>query len=247
MAEDSFTLGQLGSFGLGATAALLLVLLARTWSHRFLSTAGPRTRTYAFVAMGLLAALSSVALVAGRSPERGTGAAAAMPSTDFERQHGIPAERSLQDAIAASATIVGQGGAGMSTAANPMQGETASLLARAEEHRRKRDFKQACELYADLARRGAMTADSWADYADAQASLAGRIAGEPARAIEAALALEPRHAKALWLQASLAHEEGRYQDALDTWQRLLEIVPPGSSDARIVESNITEATRLASN
>jgi len=41
--------------------------------------------------------------------------------------------------------------------------------------------------------------------------------------------------QALWLQASLAHEERRYADALATWQRLLAVVPPGSSDARIVE------------
>ena len=90
-----------------------------------------------------------------------------------------------------------------------------------------------------------MTADSWADYADAQASMTGHLAGEPEKALAEALALDPQHTKALWLKASLAYEQRRYSDALATWQKLLALVPPGSSDARIVEANIAEATRLA--
>jgi cytochrome c-type biogenesis protein CcmH len=90
-----------------------------------------------------------------------------------------------------------------------------------------------------------MSADSWADYADAQASLAGRLDGEPEKAIARALQLDPQHPKALWLKASLAHEQHRYKEALATWRLLLAVVPPGSSDARIVAANIAEATRLA--
>jgi cytochrome c-type biogenesis protein CcmH len=71
------------------------------------------------------------------------------------------------------------------------------------------------------------------------------LAGAPARAIESALALEPGHAKALWLKASLAHEERRYADALATWRQLQALVPPGSSDAKIIQANIAEASRLA--
>ena len=48
-----------------------------------------------------------------------------------------------------------------------------------------------------------------------------------------------------WLQASLAHQERRYSDALATWRRLQSVVPADSSDARIVEANIAEAARLA--
>ena len=55
----------------------------------------------------------------------------------------------------------------------------ATLIASAEKHRRKREFKEACADYAGAAELGAMTADNWADYADAQASLAGQLAGEP--------------------------------------------------------------------
>jgi len=245
MSEDASFVGYLGSFGLGLSAALLFVLLVRNRSHRFLSAAGPRTRGLAFVAIGTLAALSIVLLsVPARGPDGGRvmSASGALPV----RHPVVSTGGGLREAVAASVALLGRGGAGMGGAASAPQGEPGALLAKAEQHRRKREFAQACEVYAVIAERNAMTADSWADYADAQASLAGGLAGEPARAIEAALAIDPRHAKALWLEASLAHEEHRYRDAVATWERLLAIVPPGSSDARIVEANLAEATRLAS-
>jgi cytochrome c-type biogenesis protein CcmH/NrfG len=163
------------------------------------------------------------------------------------RQHKVPTERSLQDAVAVSVRLLGPGKRGVAPFPASAQGDVAALLVQAEEHRRKREFKQACDVFAVVVQRGGMTADAWADYADAQASVSGKLTGEPARAIAAALAADPKHAKALWLQASLAHEEQRYGDALGTWRQLLAVVPPGSSDARIVTANIDEATRLASN
>jgi hypothetical protein len=163
------------------------------------------------------------------------------------RWHSGATQGSLGSAIQLSARLLPEMSA--TSVGIPTPGATADTvgetLARAGDHRRKREFKQACDLYAAVVARGAMTADAWADYADAQATLAGGLSGDPARAIAAALALDPSHPKALWLQASLAHEERRYRDALDTWRRLLAVVPPGSSDARIVEANIAEASRLA--
>ena len=166
---------------------------------------------------------------------------------ELARQHRISTERSLQDAVAVSARMLGPGKSGLAPLPSSAPGGVAALLAQAEQHRRKREFKQACDVYAVIVMRGGMTADTWADYADAQAGLRGKLSGEPARAIAAALAADPKHPKALWLQASLAHEERRYGDALRTWQQLLALVPKGSSDARIVTANIAEATRLASN
>lgn len=166
----------------------------------------------------------------------GPGPSVAAPSqlaATTEPWHAGVAQGSLSAAVRASARLL------------PGTGEVADLLARAEDHRSKREFVQACALYASVAARGGMTADGWADYADAQASVDGRLAGEPARYIAAALALDPQHPKALWLQASLAHQERRYSDALATWRRLQAVVPPDSSDARIVEANIAEAARLA--
>jgi cytochrome c-type biogenesis protein CcmH len=68
---------------------------------------------------------------------------------------------------------------------------------------------------------------------------------ESAKAIDAALQLDPAHLKALWLKASLAHEEHRYADALVVWKRLRAALPPESSDVRVIDANIAEATDLA--
>jgi cytochrome c-type biogenesis protein CcmH/NrfG len=160
------------------------------------------------------------------------------------RQHKAPAQRSLQDSMVSSAMMLGGSAPGPAASGGS---KSEMLIAQAEEHRRKREFKQACDVYRSVIAAGGMTADSWADYADALASGApsGSLSGEPAAAIEKSLALNPKQTKALWLKASLAHEERRYKDALVTWRALLAVIPPGSSDARIVEANIAEASRLA--
>jgi cytochrome c-type biogenesis protein CcmH/NrfG len=163
------------------------------------------------------------------------------------REHKTSASTDLRDAIAVSTMLLPAARAMASGGVNAQTGTSpaATLIASAEHHRRKREFKEACADYAGVLKLGAMTADTWADYADAQASLTGQLAGDPAKAIDRALALDPRHTKALWLKASLAHEQHRYKEALTTWQQLLTLVPAGSSDARIVEANMAEASRLA--
>ena len=137
------------------------------------------------------------------------------------REHRVSAQRSLQDAMAASAPV--RPSAVLPSARPPRTatgGQSAVLLAQAEEHRRKREFTQALDAYRSVIADGGMTADAWADYADALASSSpgGSLSGEPAGAIEKALALDPRHTKALWLKASLANEEHRYREALVTWR-----------------------------
>jgi cytochrome c-type biogenesis protein CcmH/NrfG len=136
---------------------------------------------------------------------------------------------------------------GFPSAASVRQGpvsDATALLARAEDHRRQREFRKACETYEAVSALGAMTADAWADYADARGSLDGSLAGDAAGFIDRALALDPEQAKALWLKASLAQEQHRYDDALKLWRELLALIPPESSDAPIVEANIAEAVRL---
>jgi len=119
-------------------------------------------------------------------------------------------------------------------------------LSQAEQLRRARNFAGAHEIYTSLAKRNALTADAWADYADVGASLNdGSLSGEPAKAIDASLQIDPRQPKALWLKASLAHEERRYSDALTVWRRLDSVIPASSPDHKIIASNIEEASRLA--
>jgi cytochrome c-type biogenesis protein CcmH len=128
-------------------------------------------------------------------------------------------------------------------AKNPADG--AAWIALARTARTMRDYSAARSSYEKAVALNVMQADDWADYADVLATSAGRLSGAPAKAIAAALALDPGHAKALWLKASLALEERRYADALQDWRRLRAVVPDDSSDARIIDANIQEAQALS--
>lgn len=128
----------------------------------------------------------------------------------------------------------------------PLSAEGARLVAEATAARSKRDFATAADRYSKLAARHEMNADTWADYADVAATLSGRsLQGKPAGYIANALRLDPRHPKALWLQASLQHESRQFAAAAASWQQLAEVLGPGSSDAKIIAANLAEDRRLA--
>ncbi len=192
--------------------------------------------------LGLLAGLAVAAWL------RNDGAAASSSAAAPSHPGMSVGERTLDDAVRASVGILG-GGTGPAMPADAARGlvagSPAALLARADEQRRQRQFAQAVDTYRKVVAVGGMTADAWADYADATASVTSSLQGEPEAAIQRALALNPRHAKALWLKASLEHETRAYVAAAATWRELLTVVPPESSDARIIEANIAQAVRLA--
>jgi cytochrome c-type biogenesis protein CcmH len=120
------------------------------------------------------------------------------------------------------------------------------LLALAAARRRSHDYAGARDAYLQIIALNAMTADSWADYADALASMSGgSLGGEAEIAIQRALSLDPNHAKALWLEASHAYQEHRYAAALVLWKRLRALLREGSPDAAIVDANIAESAQLA--
>jgi cytochrome c-type biogenesis protein CcmH len=107
-------------------------------------------------------------------------------------------------------------------------------------------FGDAANAYAQAARRTQATASFLADRADVLAMAQGRrFEGEPDRFIAEALALEPRHTKALALAGSSAFNRGAYSTAAAHWRRLLEVAPAGSEMARQVERNLAEAERRA--
>jgi len=106
-------------------------------------------------------------------------------------------------------------------------------------HEAELEFRKAVEVDPG-------DADSWADVADCAAAAAGNDLTAGRDAIERALAINPRHRKALWLQASLALQEGRYAAAADNWRTLSGLVAAGSPDARVIAANIAEADALAS-
>ena len=121
-----------------------------------------------------------------------------------------------------------------------------SALEQAQALRVQGKLTEARTAYEAAIERNGMTADGWADYADLVASQTqNKLAGAPAQAIEKALALNPDHRKALWLKATLAHEEHRYADAVPLWRHLREVMGETASDARVIEANLAEAQRLA--
>ena len=88
-------------------------------------------------------------------------------------------------------------------------------------------------------------ADAWADLGDGSAAAAGGDLRAGREAIGLALAIDPNHPKALWLEASLELQEQRYGEAAEHWQRLLSVLAADSDDARIVRANLEETRALA--
>lgn len=109
----------------------------------------------------------------------------------------------------------------------------------------QRRFAEAAASYRRAVEANPADADSWADLADCLSAAAGKDLSAGREAIERALAIEPRHRKALWLRASLELQEGRYAAAAATWRELEPLVASGSGDARVIAANIAEAEALA--
>ena len=129
----------------------------------------------------------------------------------------------------------------------PLSADALKQVAAAEEARGKRDFAKARAIYAGLAARNEMNADTWANYADVAGALNGNsLVGEPATYIANALRLDPQHVKALWLKASLEHETRQYPAAVATWQRLQGVLGPDAGEAKVIAANLAEDQRLAS-
>jgi cytochrome c-type biogenesis protein CcmH len=130
------------------------------------------------------------------------------------------------------------------TQKNPRDAQAWAALA--EERRKQRDNAGAREALQQLIALHAMTAQTWADYADVLASLeGGSLAGAAGDAIDKALALDPANPKALWLKASQAHEQQHFSAALQWWKKLRAVLPPDSPDVRIIDGNIAEDTQFA--
>jgi tetratricopeptide (TPR) repeat protein len=144
-------------------------------------------------------------------------------------------------------TIIDDGGgsaSGDSAKSEPVSPQ--EWLAAAAQKRRSHDYQGARDAYSQLIRLNAMTADTWADYADTIASLpGGSLGGEAAVAIRQALSLNPDHPKALWLEATHAYQEHRYTEAVALWKRLRAVLGPESPDAGIIDANIAESEQLA--
>ncbi len=102
-------------------------------------------------------------------------------------------------------------------------------------------FPAAAEAYTKALAMAPDNPDLLADYADALGMVQGhRLAGKPLALVERALAIDPRHGKALALAATAAMEAHDPSRALAYWRRLAAQLPPGSDDATQVAAVIAE-------
>ncbi len=119
-----------------------------------------------------------------------------------------------------------------------MLGRTYQFLRRFDEA--VAAFDKALQLGGDR------SADVLSSYADALAMANGRyLTPEAIALLERALKADPFHPKSLWLAGTAAYQEQEYTTALQYWERLLTILPPGSEDARQILANIDQTRSLA--
>ncbi|MBL8348097.1 MAG: tetratricopeptide repeat protein [Rubrivivax sp.] len=80
------------------------------------------------------------------------------------------------------------------------------------------------------------------DHADALGVLNGRtLEGEPARLLERALKLDPRHVKALVLVGTLEFQRGNYAAAQKRWQEVVNIGPAGDGLVELAREGVAQA------
>jgi cytochrome c-type biogenesis protein CcmH len=125
---------------------------------------------------------------------------------------------------------------------NDVQGWT--MLARS--YMMQERFSDAATAFEKLTVLSANDADAWADYAEASALANGQnLAGKPTEAVTRALKIDPKHQKALALAGSAAFQAKDYKKAMDYWQQLLKLLPPGSQELQIITEQISKAKELA--
>jgi cytochrome c-type biogenesis protein CcmH len=89
-------------------------------------------------------------------------------------------------------------------------------------------------------------AQALASYADVVATNSGgSLAGKPTELIHKALKVDPENPMALWLAGTADFEAKKYQGAVDTWEKLAAMLPPGSDDARMLDGAINDARSKA--
>jgi len=127
---------------------------------------------------------------------------------------------------------------------NPNDAQGWTMLARS--YMSQERFSEAANAYEHLTTLNANDAGAWADYAEALAlGNSQNLAGKPTEAINRALQIDPKNEKALDLAGSAAYQAGDYKKAVDYWQKLLKLLPPGSEELKTITDQISKAKELA--
>ncbi|MDX6443864.1 MAG: cytochrome c-type biosis protein CcmH [Blastocatellia bacterium] len=106
-------------------------------------------------------------------------------------------------------------------------------------------YAEGASAYEHVTALNSNDENAWADYAEAAAMANGqRLAGKPTEAINRALQIDPKHQKSLDLAGSAAFQAGDYKKAIEYWQKLLLLLPPGSEQLKSIELQITRTKQL---
>lgn len=103
-------------------------------------------------------------------------------------------------------------------------------------------FAESADAYAHLVTLVPNDPQVLADYADALGMAQGRtLAGKPYELAKQALAIDPKHHKALALAGTAAFDANDYASAARYWQTLADDLPAGSEDEAQVRAMVSEA------
>ncbi len=103
-------------------------------------------------------------------------------------------------------------------------------------------YVEAGHAYAQLLKLVEPDADLLVNYAEVQAFANGKkLAGEPARLLERAVALAPDHVEGLLLLGSARFEQGDDGAAITHWRAVLRLAPEDAEPARIARAGIADA------
>jgi cytochrome c-type biogenesis protein CcmH/NrfG len=135
---------------------------------------------------------------------------------------------------------------GLATPHGPGTADGETWVRRARAQAEAGRFADAAASYEEARRRLPPSAAILAERADTLAMARGRrFDGEPDRLIAEALALDPRHVKALALSGTSAYTRGDFATAARQWRALLAVLPPGGPAAREVSQRLSDAERRA--
>jgi len=145
-----------------------------------------------------------------------------------------PAEQAaaMEEAIAGLAAKLKQ---------QPDDAQGWALLARAYQATNRLDL--ALDAFKQAHEHAKNDADITVEYAQALALAAPdhRIRGEPRTLLEAALKIDPKNQRGLWLLGISDYQDEKYDSAIATWKTLQPLLAPDSEVARSVRNEIAEA------
>jgi cytochrome c-type biogenesis protein CcmH len=227
-------------------------------------TASERDATLAELARRISEDLPAAVQAPAPSPASAAGAAAPAPKRAWALALAllllVPAAsftlyQRLGNPVAAIAATAAGGGTGHEMSERQIAAMVESLAQRLKQRPDDADgwvllahsyqalerFAEAADAYAHADALIPNNASLLADYADALAMAQGRrLDGAPAALIQRALAIDPKHKKALSLAATVALETRDFDTSIAYWRRLAAELPAESDEARQVADIIAE-------